>query len=177
MIHLLPLLLPERHHTNPRFEKNTSIIGFDCFIGRWNCLCCYSHLTLCPFSRPTGDLVIRAVGTRLLNLIGDIGLVSRVGGDEFLALITGNVEESQIRWLCDTIVEELAQPISVGGGIARIGASIGWALAPRNGDTASMLLRMADQSLYNAKENGRNCAVFIEDLYQQDAPPSARKSA
>ncbi|AXS42079.1 diguanylate cyclase [Breoghania sp. L-A4] len=129
------------------------------------------------YGHDAGDLVIREVAARLLTLVGESGLVARVGGDEFLALITGNVEESRMRWLCDAIVEDVARPIPVGAGIARIGASIGWAIAPRNADNASLVLRMADQSLYNAKESGRNVAVFIEDLYDADTPPSIRKTA
>ncbi len=129
------------------------------------------------FGHDAGDLVIREVAGRLLDLVGEAGLVARVGGDEFLALITGDVEESRIRWLCDAIVEEAARPIIVGAGVARIGASIGWALAPRNADNASQVLRMADQALYRAKDNGRNVAVFIEDLYEEGAEPPARKTA
>ncbi|ADZ69666.1 diguanylate cyclase domain-containing protein [Polymorphum gilvum] len=140
------------------------------------------------FGHDAGDMVIRTVARRLQQALSGSGLVARTGGDEFLALVTETVEESHIRWLCDTIIEEATKPIPVGGGIARIGASIGWALAPRNGDTASMVLRMADQSLYRAKEAGRNMAVFIEDLYREQAgtrnaepvlrpPASGRRSA
>ncbi|MEM8703488.1 MAG: diguanylate cyclase, partial [Pseudomonadota bacterium] len=61
-----------------------------------------------------------------------------------------------------------AQPIPVSGGLAQIGVSIGWATAPKHADTASHLLALADQALYHAKENGRNMAVCIEDLYRQN---------
>lgn len=129
------------------------------------------------FGHDAGDMVIRNVARRLKEAIGDSGVVARTGGDEFLALITRNVEESRLRWLCDTIIEEASKPIPVGGGMAKIGVSIGWALAPRNGDTASMVLRLADQSLYHAKENGRSIAVFVEDLFHDTDAEGAGKTA
>lgn len=119
------------------------------------------------YGHDAGDMVIRMVARRLQETVGHNGTVARTGGDEFLALITKSVEESHLRWLCDTIIEEASKPIPVAGGMAHIGASIGWAIAPRHGDTASMILRLADESLYHAKENGRNCAVFVEDLVKE----------
>ena len=72
-----------------------------------------------------------------------------------------------LRQLSDTLVETIAQPIPVAGGVAQIGVSIGWASAPKHADTSSHLLALADQALYFAKENGRNMAVCIEDLYRE----------
>ena len=87
------------------------------------------------------------------------------------------MEESHLRWLCDTIIEEASKPIPVAGGMAHIGVSIGWAIAPKNGDTASLVLCLADQSLYHAKETGRNMAVFVEDLFREDMTAREKDAA
>jgi len=129
------------------------------------------------FGHDAGDMVIRNVARRLKETVAGSGLVARTGGDEFLALITGNVDESHLRWLCDTIIEEASKPIPVAGGMAHIGVSIGWAIAPKNGDTASLVLCLADQSLYHAKENGRNIAVFVEDLFREDTAVREQETA
>ena len=129
------------------------------------------------FGHDAGDMVIRNVARRLKEVIAGSGIVARTGGDEFLALITGNVDESHLRWLCDTIIEEASKPIPVASGLAHIGVSIGWAIAPKNGDTASLVLCLADQSLYHAKENGRNMAVFVEDLFREDMDAREKAAA
>jgi len=136
------------------------------------------------YGHEAGDMVIRQVSRRLNSVLADHGLVARAGGDEFLALITDSVEDNRLRWLCDALIEEASKPIPVSGGLAEIGVSIGWAVAPDNGDTSSHLLSLADQALYHAKESGRNTGMSVEDIYRDktdakpgDGEPDARRSA
>ncbi|NVK33190.1 MAG: diguanylate cyclase [Rhodobacteraceae bacterium] len=125
------------------------------------------------FGHDAGDMVIRQVARSMNDIIGDDGIVARTGGDEFLALITSTDEESRLKWLCDSLIEAISKPIPVGGGVAHIGASIGCAVAPRHADSAAMVLRLADQSLYHAKENGRSMTVFVDDLFANLHPEDA----
>ncbi|WP_305987258.1 GGDEF domain-containing protein [Roseibium sp. MMSF_3544] len=122
------------------------------------------------YGHEAGDMVIRQVARRLRTTLSEHALVARTGGDEFMALLRGPVDDNRMRWLCDTVIEAAAQPIPVSGGLAQIGVSIGWATAPKHADTASHLLALADQALYFAKENGRNMGVCIEDLYKNQTP-------
>lgn len=119
------------------------------------------------YGHVAGDMVIRQVATRLRKVLSGHALIARTGGDEFVALLRGPVDDNRLRWLSDTLVDTIAQPIPVAGGVAQIGVSIGWASAPKHADTASHLLALADQALYFAKENGRNMSVCIEDLYRE----------
>ncbi|MBG6173445.1 diguanylate cyclase (GGDEF)-like protein [Labrenzia sp. EL_208] len=119
------------------------------------------------YGHVAGDMVIRQVAQRLRKVLSGHALIARTGGDEFVALLRGPVDDNRLRWLSDTLIEAIAQPVPVSGGLAQIGVSIGWASAPKHADTASHLLALADQALYSAKENGRNMAVCIEDLYKQ----------
>ncbi|WP_434050659.1 MAG: diguanylate cyclase [Roseibium sp.] len=125
------------------------------------------------YGHEAGDMVIRQVAHRLRKVLSGHALVARTGGDEFMALLRGPVDDNRMRWLSDTLIEAIAQPIPVSGGLAQIGVSIGWASAPKHADTASHLLALADQALYFAKENGRNMAVCIEDLYKKQTPVAA----
>lgn len=118
------------------------------------------------FGHDAGDMVIRQVAQRMRKVLSGKAVLARTGGDEFMALMAGPMDSQTLRWLCDALVEEIAQPIPVSGGLARIGVSIGWACAPAHADTPAHLLALADQALYRAKETGRNRAVSIEDLYR-----------
>lgn len=113
-----------------------------------------------------GDQVLQKVAKDLERIIGSHGVVTRTGGDEFLALVTDNIEEGHLHWLCDAMIEAISEPLEVTGGTARIGTSIGVARSPKNADTTALLMRLADQALYHAKENGRNNAVLVEELFR-----------
>lgn len=117
------------------------------------------------YGHDAGDMVLRQVANRLRSVLSDHALIARTGGDEFMALISGQHDEDQLRWLCDQLVDAAAQPIPVSGGLADVGVSIGWATAPKHADTVSHLLNLADQALYHAKDSGRSIAICIEDLY------------
>ncbi|MBN9673577.1 diguanylate cyclase domain-containing protein [Roseibium aggregatum] len=127
------------------------------------------------YGHEAGDMVIRQVARRLHAALPDDALIARMGGDEFMVLLTGDIGDERIRWLCDSVIDAVTQPIPVSGGMARIGASIGWASAPKHADAPSHLLSLADRALYSAKENGRNRAVCIEDLYERETRPSERR--
>jgi diguanylate cyclase (GGDEF)-like protein len=102
-----------------------------------------------------GDLILREVAKRLTNVIGDSGMVARVGGDEFIALVTRNVERDFLNWLGDAMIEAVCQPIGYQGLALEVGASVGVAFWPENGRTPHDVIVVADRLLYDSKQSGR----------------------
>ena len=116
-----------------------------------------------------GDRVIREVSERLAKEVGESGMASRSGGDEFIILVQGFTDKRRLNLLCAGIIESILKPIRLDGGeTADVGVSLGVAQAPLCGITGSAIMRAADEALYAAKQMGRGRAVFAEAL---DVPP------
>lgn len=112
-----------------------------------------------------GDEVIRIVADRLREAVGDRGLVSRIGGDEFVMLINAFRDRSRLSLLAQTIIASISQPITLSNGIVvDVGISLGIATAPESGASSADIMEMADRALYTSKEGGRGRAFFAEDL-------------
>lgn len=112
-----------------------------------------------------GDTVIKAVAHRLTGAVGSLGLVGRVGGDEFVIVLPDCIDRTSVKALADTIITEIHKPIETETGEkAQIGISLGIAFAPADGLTAASLMAAADAALYKAKDLGRNRAIFACDL-------------
>jgi diguanylate cyclase (GGDEF)-like protein len=128
------------------------------------------------YGHAAGDAVIREVADRLAREVGDAGLVSRTGGDEFILLITGFADKKRLNLLCAGLIETVLAPIQVDRGPlgqnrqADVGVSLGVAQAPLCGATDSAIMRAADEALYAAKELGRGRAVFAEDTRRTTEP-------
>jgi diguanylate cyclase (GGDEF)-like protein len=108
-----------------------------------------------------GDRVLCCIADRLQIVVGDQGIVSRIGGDEFIILITQTMDRKRLQALCDQIRTTIAIPVDIGEGRSvEIGVSLGVACAPECGTTEKDLFRMADTALYQAKDRGRNTFAF-----------------
>ena len=118
------------------------------------------------FGHPTGDALLNQVARRLEKVVGDLGTVGRIGGDEFQVLIPKRCEKARLEQLGNDIIHSLSQPYSIDGNRAVIGASVGIAIAPEHGGTSERLVRSADLALYAAKDAGRGrYRVFSDDLH------------
>jgi diguanylate cyclase (GGDEF)-like protein len=109
---------------------------------------------------PAGDALLREVGHRLKRVVGDRGMVGRLGGDEFKVVMPGQTDRAKIGVLADAIIASLSQPYMIEGTQVVIGASIGIALCPDDGTTVDTLVRNADLALYAAKGDGRGVHRF-----------------
>ena len=76
--------------------------------------------------------------------------------------------------IADRIAQAFALPFSVHGQSIRVTASVGLAVAPDNGVTADELMRHADIALYEAKNQGRDCAVFFSPKWPSGFSIAAR---
>ncbi|MCR9282526.1 MAG: diguanylate cyclase [Rhodobacteraceae bacterium] len=113
------------------------------------------------YGHEAGDQVICTVADRMRLLVGKDGVVSRIGGDEFIILFTKHTDRDRLAALAEEIRRSIAEPIDIGGGQqVDIGVSIGIASAPESGTSEKDLIRMADMALYRAKDKGRNAYEF-----------------
>ncbi len=118
--------------------------------------------------KPVNDLLGHAAGDRVLNEVsarlaacvrhGD--LVARVGGDEFVLILTDAGAQDEVETLCKRLIESIERTIRIDEQEVFVSASIGIALAPNDAREATELLRYADIALYEAKAAGRNTWRF-----------------
>jgi diguanylate cyclase (GGDEF)-like protein/PAS domain S-box-containing protein len=111
-----------------------------------------------------GDALLKQLASRLKSTIADGDLIARLGGDEFaIVQVSSRDEREQAIRLSVTLLEIVARPFLVEGQDVSVGVSIGIAIAPIDGLTASELLYRADLALYRVKSEGRNGFQFFED--------------
>ena len=105
-----------------------------------------------------GDMVLRAIGAKLDEVLTAGEIACRYGGEEFTVLVP-NAELAQTSTLAERLREAIsqAQVRHVAGLLPRVTISAGVAVFPDCGRNATDLLRQADEALYRAKEAGRNC--------------------
>jgi len=102
-----------------------------------------------------GDELIIAVAQRLNRIVRASDTVGRIGGDEFIVVMPEVDNIGQVNSLAQRMIDELAQPFTLFGSDVWSGASIGLALAPKDGIDRLELMRKADIALYEAKSGGR----------------------
>ena len=102
-----------------------------------------------------GDELIIAVAQRLSNIVRASDTVGRIGGDEFIVVMPDVDNIGQVQSLAQRIIDELSEPFTLFGSDVWSGASIGLALAPKDGVDRLELMRKADIALYEAKSGGR----------------------
>lgn len=111
---------------------------------------------------PAGDRLLCEVTKRLLSCVRRTDTVARLGGDEFAIVQSSVNQPDDATALATRIINELSRPYDIEGQRVVIGASIGIAIAPHDGDEADQLLRNADLALYRSKTEGRGRYCFFE---------------
>jgi len=102
-------------------------------------------------------------------VIGDGDFVARLGGDEFAIVQTGVKNEVEVTDLVARIYEVIRSPYQCLGHQVTTDASIGIALAPRDGTDLDQILKNADLAMYAAKSAGRRVSRFFEPAMDADA--------
>ncbi|MHC8353847.1 bifunctional diguanylate cyclase/phosphodiesterase [Pseudomonas sp. LB3P81] len=107
-----------------------------------------------------GDRVLNEVSSRLADCVRHGDLVARIGGDEFVLILTDVGSQEEVETLCRRLIESIERPIAIDEQEVFVSASIGIAMAPNDACEATELLRYADIALYEAKGAGRNTWRF-----------------
>lgn len=117
------------------------------------------------FGHQTGDHLLIAVASRLSTAIRGCDMVARLGGDEFVALIDEVRSDEEIVPIVERIIKSLHKTFNINQHEINISASVGIAVAPRDGDMAKLMLR-ADTAMYRAKSDGKNQYRFYDSAIE-----------
>ena len=104
----------------------------------------------------TGDQVLKAVADRIRHEIRETDTVARIGGDEFVVILTSLPDLSIAERIATGLITRVSEPARIGVNEFEIGASIGISLYPQDGTTAEELIRAADKAMYAVKRRGKN---------------------
>jgi len=120
------------------------------------------------FGHAAGDVVLREVGTRLLELVGGTGTAARIGGDEFLLLVPQPGGHDGAAAVAQQLLQVLARPYKLPNrGEVKLSCSIGIAMFPEHGSTAKLIAN-ADAAMYAAKRTGGSTYAFFEPRMDLD---------
>lgn len=117
------------------------------------------------FGHPAGDAVIRGIVDCLRRIVGEAGLVGRVGGEEFTVLVPGGSLEQGVA-LAEAMRAAIAEHHFAAPVLRQVTASFGVSASPA-GTHFDTAYGMADTALYQAKRAGRN-AVNVAEAEQDE---------
>ena len=107
------------------------------------------------FGHAAGDRLLKEVALRLAHAVRANDTVCRLGGDEFIILLTELGSAASCQELLQRVIEDLERPFDLDGGRqARLSASIGVAIFPGDGEQPETLINNADRAMYDAKKLG-----------------------
>lgn len=116
-----------------------------------------------------GDELLQSVSQRIRGALRGQDLVGRFGGDEFVVLLRELSDPVDAEIVAGKLLETLQPALSIQGHDMAIDGSIGIAVYPEDGHSASDLLKHADLAMYAAKAAGRGTSHFFNDSLRQQA--------
>jgi diguanylate cyclase (GGDEF)-like protein/PAS domain S-box-containing protein len=116
-----------------------------------------------------GDKLLQAIAQRLTDCVRTSDSVGRLGGDEFLILLSELAETTDAVKVAAKIIEHMAPPFELDGHRLSTSVSIGIAIHPGDGRDAHDLMKNADTAMYHAKASGRNTYRFFTEAMNSAA--------
>ena len=113
------------------------------------------------FGHHTGDVLLKAVASRLRGYLHHQDTLARIGGDEFV-LLAELESASDAMEIAEKQVSLMYRPYKVVGHDLQLSASVGVVLYPGNGADQQELLRNADAAMYHVKSAGKNGYSFFD---------------
>lgn len=119
------------------------------------------------FGHHAGDEALVEVANNLRSMLQDNYLLGRLGGDQFLAILSPLEETSDAAVMADSLLKELDKTITVDNRDIAVTASVGIAIYPHDGETAEELLKNADSATHHTKMQGHGAyAFFTENIHK-----------
>ena len=121
-----------------------------------------------------GDELLVQTASRLQRVLGSQNTIARLGGDEFAVIVPGQSDPAELQQIACRYLAEVSKPFRLRQvKDCRISGSVGIARYPEDGKTIEQLMKAADQSVYAAKNSGRNTHEFFTPAMQQEAKTQA----
>ena len=118
----------------------------------------------------TGDLLLMQVAQRLLLSVRHQDTVARLGGDEFALLLCDLLDPPEWQGVVQRVLQAVKEPYRLDDGrLVMVSASIGITVYPEDSSDPDMLLRHADQAMYQAKHMGRDRVVSFQPAGAENA--------
>ncbi|MCG8040696.1 MAG: EAL domain-containing protein [Candidatus Thiodiazotropha endolucinida] len=114
------------------------------------------------YGHDTGDLVLVEIAKRLEHTVRGGDTVSRIGGDEFVIILTELGSQEGCEFILQRVMQVIEEPIILQDVELIVSASIGFTLYPSDDSDADLLLRHADQAMYVAKDRGKSCIHLFD---------------
>ncbi|MEZ5596800.1 MAG: GGDEF domain-containing protein [Pseudomonadales bacterium] len=124
------------------------------------------------YGHAVGDRALRFTAEQIRHCLQPGDVVARNGGDEFVVCLVRDDRET-LAMLAARILHRLQQGMRIRGKVIEVGASIGIACAPLDGDTLADVLAVADREMYRIKDQGLHGYSLSESLRQHDELPQA----
>ncbi len=109
-----------------------------------------------------GDLLLQAVARRIAKTLRQGSSAARLGGDEFGVIMPDVIEPEEVSAVAKRLIEVISAPFRIQGQQVGIGASIGIAVAPSDGEEAGKLLKNANLALSQVKRRGKGSFRYFE---------------
>lgn len=115
-----------------------------------------------------GDGLLKAIAIRLQNILRSNDILARVGGDEFIIVLSDIENEETVLECINKILDIFKKEIVVNSNILRSSTSIGCAIYPDDSTNINELMKYADMAMYSAKANGRNTFEFFTKFLNEN---------
>lgn len=110
-----------------------------------------------------GDDLLKQIAVRLKMVVRSEDIVSRIGGDEFVIVLSGVSTDKNARYVAEKVLKSMSRPFRIADRDIYITTSIGISFYPHDANETSNILRNADLAMYLAKDLGRNNYQFYTD--------------
>ncbi len=155
--------LPNRQQLKSRFEQSLA------FAKRSNNILAVLYLDLDKFKsvndwlgHDAGDILLKEVGNRLAKAVRDTDTVARVGGDEFVIILTMIQRKNDAALLAQNFLDSIAKPFAIENQQINVTASIGISIFPDDGDNLQSLTTKADDAMRLIKSKKPNDYKFFK---------------
>jgi two-component system CheB/CheR fusion protein len=103
-----------------------------------------------------GDVVLKHVAHQIVSSVRRTDAVARIGGDEFVIVLPGVSDRSEVMQVANTVARAIVEPVEVEERLLSVSASLGISMYPLDGMDTDTLLKVADESMYKVKLTHRS---------------------
>ena len=110
-----------------------------------------------------GDVLLQQLSSKIKETVRDNDIVARVGGDEFVIVLSKYSSMLELTQIIDRILEYVKTPFVIADNLIEVTSSVGIAFYPKDGTNEVELLKNADIAMYEAKKEGKNQYHFFTE--------------